>query len=121
MSDRFDHKLEHTLESKADEPCDTGLVRRIEVITGTGRRRRWSEGEKARIIIESLKPGANVSEVARRNGVSPQQLFGRRRGVAQASSEAIDGVASRVADHIRPTGLASPDSTLTPKLAHPAR
>lgn len=75
MSDRF----EHTLESKADEPGDTGLVRRIELLTGTGRRRQWSDDEKARIIIESLRPGANVSEVARRNGLSPQQLFGWRR------------------------------------------
>ncbi len=92
MSDRFDHTLEHTLESKADEPGDTGLVCRIEVITGTGRRRQWPEDEKARIIIESLKPGANVSEVARRNGVSPQQLFGWRRDARALMAESI-GVA----------------------------
>ena len=30
-------------------------------------------------MVESLKPGANVSEVARRNGLSPQQLFAWRR------------------------------------------
>jgi Transposase len=54
-------------------------VRRIEVITGTGRRRRWSSDDKARILLESLKPGANVSEVARRHGLSPQQLFGWQR------------------------------------------
>jgi RecD/TraA family predicted helicase len=29
--------------------------------------------------MESLEPGANVSEVARRNGLSPQQLFAWRR------------------------------------------
>jgi len=51
-------------------------MRRIELITGTGRRRRWSADEKARIVVESLKPGASVSEVARRHGLSPQQLFG---------------------------------------------
>jgi transposase len=89
MSDRFEHTLEHTLESKADEPGDTGLVRRIEVITGTGRRRQWSEDEKARIVIESLKTGANVSEVARRNGVSPQQLFGWRRDARALMAESI--------------------------------
>ena len=87
MSDRFDHTLEHTLESKADEPGDTGHVRRIELITGTGRRRRWSDDEKARVIIESLEPGANVSEVARRNGLSPQQLFGWRREARALMSE----------------------------------
>jgi transposase len=54
-------------------------VRRIELITGGGRRRRWSSADKARIVMESLKPGANASEVARRNGLSPQQLFAWRR------------------------------------------
>ena len=82
MSNRFDQRQEHTLESKPDEADATGvLVRRFELITGTGRRRRWSTDEKARILVESLKPGANISEVARRNGLSPQQLFGWRREV----------------------------------------
>ena len=75
-----EHTLEHTLETKPGDGGDDAVttVRRIEPITGDGRRRRWSEDDKARIIIESLKPGANVSAVARRNGLSPQQLFGGR-------------------------------------------
>jgi len=82
MSDRFDHTHERKLESKADEADGAGVpVRRLELITGTGRRRRWSSDEKARILVESLRPGANISEVARRNGLSPQQLFGWRREV----------------------------------------
>ena len=80
MSDRFDHTLERKLESKPDgvESASTS-VRRLELITGTGRRRLWSNDDKTRILLESLQPGANVSEVARRNGLSPQQLFGWRR------------------------------------------
>jgi transposase len=35
--------------------------------------------EKAGIVEETLAPGAVVSEVARRHGISPQQLFGWRR------------------------------------------
>jgi transposase len=50
-------------------------VRRLEVITGAGGRRRWSAAEKARILEEATAPGAVVSEVARRNGMSPQHLF----------------------------------------------
>jgi transposase len=89
MSDRFDHKLKHTLESKADEAdASTDSFRRIELITGpgnySGRRRHWSSDDKARILLESLQPGANVSDVARRNGLSPQQLFGWRREVREA-------------------------------------
>jgi transposase len=75
MSDRLDH----TLETKTDGDDGVTPVRRIELITGTCRRRQWCEDDKARIVIESLRPGANVSEVARRNGLSPQQLFGWRR------------------------------------------
>ena len=89
MSDRFDHRLEHTLESKADEAdAATDSFRRIELITGTGRRRHWSSDDKARILLESLQPGANVSDVARRNGLSPQQLFGWRREVREAEPAA---------------------------------
>jgi transposase len=80
MNDRFDHTLEHTLKTKPDEGDEPVVdVRRIELVTGTGRRRQWSEDDKARIIVESLKPGANVSAIARRHGISPQQLFGWRR------------------------------------------
>src|SRR5580698_702539 len=80
MSDDFDITLKHKLESNRDG-ADGGVseVRRIELITGGGRRRRWPSADKARIVMESLKPGSNVSEVARRNGLSPQQLFAWRR------------------------------------------
>ena len=60
------------------EPNGSGL-RRIEVITGAGGRRRWSEGEKALAVEESLAPDAVVSQVARRHGATPQQLFTWRR------------------------------------------
>jgi transposase len=63
--------LDHTLKPEG--------VRRIEVITGTGRRRRFSDDDKARIVEETLAPEAVVSEVARRHGITPQQLFGWRR------------------------------------------
>jgi transposase len=55
------------------------VVRRLEVITGAGGRRRWSAAEKARILQEALAPGAVVSQVARRHGLSPQHLFTWRR------------------------------------------
>jgi transposase len=64
-------------------------VRRVEVFTGTGRRRAWAADEKARIIAESYAGGETVSAVARRHGLTPQQLFGWRREARQrAESEA---------------------------------
>ena len=49
--------------------------RRVEVITGVGRRRRWSLEEKARIVTESLDPATTASAVARRYGLHASQLF----------------------------------------------
>jgi transposase len=63
--------LDHTLEPK--------VVRRIEVITGVGGRRRFPDEEKVRIIAETFAPGAVVSAIARQNGLTPQQLFTWRR------------------------------------------
>ncbi len=56
-----------------------GGFRRVELLTGPGRRRQWTAAEKARIVAESLAPGAVVSEVARHWQVCPQQVFGWRR------------------------------------------
>ena len=66
---------------------DADSYRRVEVITGAFRRRYGSTGEKARIFAESAKPSANISEVARRNGVSRGLLSIWRREARQASSE----------------------------------
>ena len=82
-------KLDHMLEP---EPA---AVRRLEVITGTGRRRRFSADDKARIIEETLAPGAVVSEIARRHGLTPQQLFGWRRQARRSAFAAADREAPR--------------------------
>lgn len=54
-------------------------VHRLEVFTGAGRRRAWSAEQKAEILAESYESGEKVSAVARRHGLTPQQLFGWRR------------------------------------------
>ena len=60
-----------------------GGFRRIELLTGPGRRRKWSAEEKGRIVAETLEPGARIAEVARRWQVCPQQVFGWRRQARQ--------------------------------------
>ena len=60
--------------------------RRIEVITGQSRRRRWTSEEKAPIVGESFEAGANISEVARRNGVARGLLTAWRRHTCRAAS-----------------------------------
>jgi transposase len=56
-------------------PIDGHSFRRIEVLTGTPRRRRWSAVEKAAIVAESLAPGAVASTVALRHGLHRNQLY----------------------------------------------
>jgi transposase len=52
---------------------------RVEVLGALERRRRWSQDDKARIVEETLVPGAKVTEVARRNGVAASVVFTWRR------------------------------------------
>src|SRR6185312_7110015 len=80
MGDRLVSTLDHMLKP------ETTAVRRLEVITGTGRRRRFSDDFKAGIVEETLVPGAVVSEVARRNGLTPQQVFTWRRQARQPAA-----------------------------------
>ena len=65
----------------------TEPVRRIEVFTGAGRRRTWSAEDKARIVAETLNEGESVCAVARRHGLSPQQLFAWRRQARQLAAD----------------------------------
>ena len=73
----------HTTSTKTDG------FRRLEVITGVGRRRHWTEEEKAWIVAESLDPASTVSAVARRYGLHASQLFvWRQQFAAPAAREA---------------------------------
>jgi transposase len=58
-------------------------VRRVEVFTGAGRRRTWTAEQKLRLVAESDATGETVSAVARRHGLTPQQLFGWRRAAGR--------------------------------------
>lgn len=65
-----------------------------EVLEGPERRRRWSAEEKARIVAESLVPGAIASVVARRYGLHRNQLYGWRRAIARPIGDAAASEAS---------------------------
>jgi transposase len=75
------------MDSVTDDAKGVGY-RRVEVLTGPGRRRSWSDDEKARIVAETAEPGAKVTEVARRWQVSPQQVFDWRRQARKALARA---------------------------------
>jgi transposase len=62
---------------------------RVEVITSVQRRRRWSAGEKVRLVEETMQPGLSVSYVARRAGVAPGLLFSWRRRMLEGGLQAV--------------------------------
>jgi transposase len=70
-----------TVDSAIMEP-----IRRLEIFTGAGRRRKWSDEDKARIVAEIVASGDSVCAVARRHGLSPQQLFGWRRQLRESAA-----------------------------------
>src|ERR1700739_5147302 len=65
--------LHHSYTTERDS------FRRVEVITGVARRRRWPRSEKARIVAESYAPGASATAVAVRHGLHRNQIFAWRR------------------------------------------
>jgi transposase len=71
-------------DAMLDARQEGGSYRRIEVITGQRRRPRWTALERARIVSESFEEGANISEVARRNGVVHGLLTVWRYAVARS-------------------------------------
>jgi transposase len=85
--------------------------RRIEVITGARRRRHWMAEEKARIVAESFEEGANISEVARRNGVARGLLTVWRHKLAEAAGITGPGfVPVRIDAESDPATAVEPDA-----------
>jgi transposase len=78
-----------------------GEYRRIELITGLSRRRRWTAEEKAAIVTESLQPGVNISELARRWDVNRGLLQTWRRAmIREGEASAAAFVPLRLAEDL---------------------
>ena len=90
----------------------TKPVHRLEVFTGAGRRRSFSDEDKARIVAEIVTSGDSVSGVARRHGLSPQQLFGWRRQLRESGALSSDGDGLEFVPAIVDVGSAVPRGRL---------
>jgi transposase len=66
-------------------------VERLEMVE-TGRRRRWSEDEKLRIVLESLQTPRQVAATARRYGISRSLLLRWRRSFRPEPGDATMGL-----------------------------
>ncbi len=96
-------------------------MRRIELITGAERRRNRSRNEKASIVAESMVPGVVVAEVARRHGLSPQQLYGWRSTFRANAHKQSDPTFSSIVVDGRPAALVQQgDRTMGTETPHTA-
>ena len=90
-------------------------MRRFEVINGALGRRRWTADDRARIVGETLEPGAVVSEVARRHGLTPQQVFTwRREARKRAEADALAFVPAVIAPPSEAEPVAKPGKSRRP-------
>ena len=103
---RFDHKVDRRFKTEASRGA------RVEVITGVERRRDWTDEEKLAIVAESCEDGVVISDVARRHGLRPQQLFTwrnefRRREAARLQYGGAPAFTPVMIAHDRPAGAAA--------------
>ena len=62
---------------------------RIEIITGTARRRHWTTEQKLQLVEETLVSGDSISAIARRHGVAPNLLYRWRRLMTEGGAVAV--------------------------------
>ena len=82
---------------------ESDTFRRVEVISGVARRRRWPQSEKVRIVAESYAPGVSATAVAVRHGLHRNQIFAWRRQLRNRAAVVRDGTPAFV-----PVMLAAP-------------
>jgi transposase len=82
------------------------MGKRVDIISTVARRRRWTIEEKVAILDEASQPGASITAIADRHGVSRNLIYLWRRqaregsmpGVTMSNGAASPFVAVRVAD-----------------------
>ena len=87
------HALSHGLSHGLSHDLPIGpIIRPVR----EGRRRTFSESDKQQILEEAMRPGARLSEVARRYGIAERVLFRWKQEATQAAAPMF--VAVEVAD-----------------------
>ena len=67
------------MSEHAYDSSKSARTERVEVVTRSERRRRWSDADKQQILQETLVPGATVAAVAKRHGIGTGQIYTWRR------------------------------------------
>lgn len=110
--DRYDHNDDHS------DVTNVVLPRRVELLNGPERRRKWSDEAKIAIVAKAVADGVVVSEVARQHDVTPSQLFGWiRRFRDEAIARMVPSEPARFAPAIVDVTSASPGRPCAPEPA----
>ena len=93
-----------------------------EIISRVERRRGWTPEQKAKVLTEALEPGATVSAVADRNGISRSQLYAWLRLARDGGIPGIslNGPQRALFAPVRIAAVPAPP-VATPAAAHPQR
>ncbi|MCB1507193.1 MAG: transposase [Hyphomicrobiaceae bacterium] len=90
-----------------------------EVIEIVERRRRWSTEEKLKVLIDALEPGASVSAVADRHGVSRNLVYTWLRLARKGQVPGLS-ITDKAAAAFAPVQVAS-DPAISPAHSLPPR
>lgn len=88
------------------------VLDRLDVVE-TGRRRRWSEAAKERIVLESMAGPRRITATARRHGIARSQLLAWRRAMQAQAVTPVPGFV--------PAVIAPEPAAATPASAAPSR
>ena len=58
------------------------------------KRRKWTAADKMRIVLAGMEPGVEISELCRREGISPTQYYSWKKQLT-SSADAVFGSSSK--------------------------
>ena len=97
LSHTLSHSVSHRLSHMTNGSLTSGP---IVPPAREGHRRKFSEADKRRIVEEAARPGASLSEVARRYGIAARVLFRWKQELTQVAPLFV---AVEIADATSPT------------------
>ena len=59
-------------------------------------KRKWSAAEKLRIVLDGMNPSVTVSDLCRREGISPNLYYLWKKQLLNSASKIFDAKAGRV-------------------------
>ena len=64
-------------------------------MSANGKRRRWTAAEKLRIVLAGLDGTIEISELCRREGISPTQYYGWKKQLLNSAAKVFESGEAR--------------------------